>query len=46
MYIVPFRYADFSAKLERSGLRLVTEIVPQRQSIAELYAQRAVRVSI
>lgn len=45
MYFVPFRYADFSAKLEKSGLRLVTETVAPRQSIAELYAQRAVRVS-
>jgi hypothetical protein len=27
MYFVPFRYADFSAKLEARGLRLVAETV-------------------
>jgi hypothetical protein len=40
MYFVPFCFADFSAKLERRGVRLVVETVAPRQSIAELYAQR------
>jgi hypothetical protein len=43
MYFLPFRYADFSDELERSGLRLLTETIAPRQSIAELYAQRVVR---
>jgi hypothetical protein len=42
-YFLPFRYADFSDKLERSGLQLLTETIAPRQSIAELYAQRTVR---